>query len=112
MKARLNNYHQPPRKVRLAADLVRGQTVAEALLRLKFMTKRAAAPLAKLIKLAVANLPAGQSRSVDQLLIKDLTVDKGIVAKRFRARSRGQAARINKRTSRIAVVLEAKEAIN
>ncbi|MEK7209177.1 MAG: 50S ribosomal protein L22 [Patescibacteria group bacterium] len=107
-KAQLNNYHQTPRKVRLAADLVRGQTVAEALLRLKFMTKRAAAPLTKLIKSAVANLPANQSRSTDQLLIKNIAVDKGVVAKRFRARSRGQASRINKRSSRIRVILEAK----
>ncbi|MBI2097914.1 MAG: hypothetical protein HYT46_03220 [Candidatus Vogelbacteria bacterium] len=59
MKAQLNNYRQSPRKVRLLADLVRGQTVGEALKRLKFLPKRAASPLAKLIRSASANYGAG-----------------------------------------------------
>ena len=108
MKAQLNNYRQSPRKVRLAAGLVRGQTVTEALLRLKFLTKRASSPLAKLIRSAMANLPMEKKVAVDQLVIKNIAVDQGLVFKRFRARARGQSSPLRKRTSRIEVILETK----
>lgn len=108
MKAQLNNYRQSPRKVRLVADLVRGQTVDEALRRLKFLTKRASSPVAKLIRSAVANPPAGGLARAGELMVKKISVDAGIVFKRFRAGARGRAFPIKKRTSRITVVLEAK----
>jgi len=89
------------------ADLVRGQTVAEALHRLKFITKRASSPVAKLIQSAMANLPTEKKASADQLVIKSIAVDKGLVFKRFRARARGQSSPLHKHTSRISVILEA-----
>lgn len=104
MKAQLNNYRQSPRKVRLLADLVRGQTVGEALKRLKFLPKRAASPLAKLIRSASANYGAGP---VDNFVVKKITVDKGMMFKRFRAGARGRAFPIKKRASRLSVELEA-----
>lgn len=107
MKAILKNYRQSPRKVRLLADLVRGKKVSEALAVLKFAEKRAAEPFAKVIQSAQANaLQAGAD--ADKLFIKKVTVDQAATLKRFRARARGSASRINKRSSHIAVELGVK----
>lgn len=110
MKAELNNYRQSPRKVRLVADLVKGKTVAEAITQLGFLPKRAAEPITKLLKSAVANSVSEMTglATAENLLIKSLRVDSGVTLKRFRARARGSAARINKRTSKIQVTLEPK----
>jgi len=107
MKAVLKNYRQSPRKVRLIADLVRGKKVSEALAVLKFAEKRAADPFAKVIASAKANaVQAGVD--ADKLFIKMVAVNKGTVLKRFRARARGSASRINKRNSHITVELGTK----
>ena len=107
MKAVLKNYRQSPRKVRLIADLVRGKKVQEALATLQFVDKRAAQPFAKLIASARANaVQAGAD--ADALIIKKVTVDKGVVYKRFMPRARGSASRINKRHSHITVELGTK----
>lgn len=101
MKAKLSQYHQSPRKVRLVADAVRGKTVDDALRKLRFLTKRAAKPMAKLIESAVANAEENDGKRRDNLIISTVTVDKGPTLKRYRPRARGRATRINKRTSHI-----------
>ncbi len=107
MKAVLKNYRQSPRKVRLIADLVRGKKVADALGILKFADKRAAEPFAKVIRSAQANaVQAGAD--AEKLFIKTVAVNKGVTLKRFRARARGSASRINKRSSHITVELGTK----
>jgi len=107
MKASLKNYRQSPRKVRLIADLVRGKTVAQALATLQFVDKRAAGPVAKLIRSAAAN--AQQSgKQADGLIIKHIAVDGGVVFKRFMPRARGAASPINKRNSHITIELAEK----
>jgi large subunit ribosomal protein L22 len=107
MKAFLKNYRQSPRKVRLVADLVKGKKIDEALLELDFLVKRASLPISKLIKSAVANAKVlGMDEA--NLIIKDLTVDKGIVMKRMMPRAMGRGARINKRTSHVTVILAEK----
>lgn len=104
MKAILKNYRQAPRKVRLIADLVRGKEAEKALIALSFTEKRAAAPVAKLIKSAIAN--AGQKgMAVKGLVISDIRVDKGVTAKRWMPKAFGRATPINKRTSNLVVVL-------
>lgn len=105
MKAKLSQYHQSPRKVRLVADAVRGETVDDALRKLRFLTKRAAKPMAKLIESAVANAEENDGKRRDNLIISTITVDKGPTLKRFRARARGRATRINKRTSHVNIEL-------
>lgn len=107
MKAFLKNYRQSPRKVRLAADLVRGKSVDQAVTALDFLPKRASAPIKKLILSAAAN--AGQ-RGVERadLMVKEIRVDKGIVMKRIMPAAMGSAHRINKRTSHITIVLAEK----
>lgn len=104
MKAILKNYRQSPRKVRLIADLVRGKKVADALTTLQFVDKRAAGPFAKVIKSAAANAK-DLGKKEDALVVKTVTVDKGVTYKRFMPRARGSASRINKRNSHIRVEL-------
>ena len=105
MKAELKNYRQSPRKVRLVADVVRGKKVANALVELQFLGKRAALPFAKLISSAVANASHNHKTSSEDLVIKSISVTKGPTLKRIKPRSRGMANRINKRTSVLKVEL-------
>ncbi len=107
MKAVLKNYRQSPRKVRLVADLVRGKKVNDALATLQFVDKRAAGPFAKVIESAKANAEQA-GHSADGLIIKKVSVDKGITLKRFMPRARGAASRINRRNSHITVELGTK----
>lgn len=107
MKAILKNYRQSPRKVRLVADVIRGKKVADALNALRFVEKRAADPIAKVINSAVANaIQAGNNPN--SLKISHVSVDKGTTIKRFMPRARGSASRINKRSSHITVTLSNK----
>jgi large subunit ribosomal protein L22 len=108
MKSYLKNYRQSPRKVRLVADTVRGKKVEVALRDLMFVTKRATDPIAKLIRSAVANAKNNNGASEENLYIKEIQVDKGIVLKRIMPRARGTAARINKRSSHVSITLEEK----
>jgi large subunit ribosomal protein L22 len=104
MKAILKNYRQSPRKVRLVADSIKGKKVEVALLKLKFMPKRATEVLEKLIKSAAANAKENFDFT-GELIVKNIEVNKGVIIKRSRARARGSAFRINKRTSNIIVTL-------
>lgn len=104
MKAFLKNYRQSPRKVRLVADLVKGKSVDTAITALGFLPKRAAMPISTLILSAVANAKIIGAEK-ENLFIKELRIDKGIVMKRFMPRAMGRASRINKRTSHVLVVL-------
>ncbi len=103
--AKLSNYRQSPRKVRLVADLVRGKKVGDALAELQFLVKRAGDPVRKLIESAVANaehLNIGK----DNLFITEIRIDKGVVLHRSMPRARGRAFPIKKRTSHVLVVLD------
>ena len=105
MKATLKNYRQSPRKVRLVANVIRGKRIPQALLELQFLGKRAALPFEKLVNSAVANATHNNKASVDELIIKSVSVTKGPTLKRSKPRSRGMANRINKRTSILKVEL-------
>jgi large subunit ribosomal protein L22 len=105
--AKLSNYRQSPRKVRLVADLVRGKRAKEALQTLTFLPKRASEPMAKLIRSAVANaLAKGMNES--ELFISRIEVGQGIVFKRFMPRARGKASPIRKKSSHITLRLAEK----
>lgn len=104
MKATLSNYRQSPRKTRLVTDLVKGKRVAEALTALKFLEKRAADPVAKLIRSALANAEK-QGESAKDLFIKSITVNKGLVRVKFMPRAFGRASPIKRRLSHVTVEL-------
>lgn len=107
MKATLKNYRQSPRKVRLVVDVIRGKSVEEALGALRFVEKRAADPVAKVLKSAVANAKEA-GLDVQKLKVTHVSVDKGVTLKRFMPRARGSASRINKRSSHITVTVGTK----
>ncbi|MCD5389937.1 MAG: 50S ribosomal protein L22 [Candidatus Pacebacteria bacterium] len=109
MKASLKNYRQSPRKVRLVADLVRGKKVSQALLELNYLPKRATEVITKMISSAVANAENNFKVKTDDLIISEISVDKGVTLKRYRPRARGVAKRINKRTSNINLTLGVKK---
>ncbi|HYO52383.1 50S ribosomal protein L22 [Archangium sp.] len=107
-KAHLRFLRMSPRKVSTVAALVRGKPVGQALNILRFTSRAAAVPVAKLIKSAVANatdLSKGQV-DVDRLIVKTISVDQGPTQRRYMPRAMGRASRINKKTSHIHVVLE------
>lgn len=95
-----------PRKVRLVADLVRGQKVEVALNLLEFTNKRASKLISDLIRSAVANVDSQGQVDIDTLVVKKIFVDGGITMKRFRPMPMGRAGKIRKRTSHITVVLD------
>ncbi len=105
MKAILKNYRQSPRKVALAAALVRGKTAGVAITQLKFATKRASLPLIKLIESAVANAKNTGVANPEGLVITEFRVDQGVTLKRMMPRARGSSARILKRSSHVILTL-------
>lgn len=94
-----------PRKVRLMADLIRGQDVQHALNILKFSPNRAAGMVAKVLKSAVANANEAEAK-VEHLFVQSSFVDEGPTIKRMRMKDRGRTNRILKRTSHITVVVD------
>jgi large subunit ribosomal protein L22 len=74
MKAELKTYNQSPRKVRLVTDLVKGKKVADAIVALSFLPKRASLPIKKLIESAAANAKS-QGEDVKDLTVKNIRVD-------------------------------------
>ena len=110
VRARLNNYRVSAQKARLLANEIRGKGVEEAIAILDLSTKRFAKPLAKLVRSAVANAEEKNNRDrtgidIDNLVVREITVDQGSSMWRIRARAQGRAAWIQHRTSHVRVVL-------
>lgn len=105
-KAQLRHLRIAPRKVRLVADLIRGKNLKKAQTLLDFCLKKASQPLKKLLNSAAANAKNNFQTKEDSLYISEITVDEGRKLKRWRPRARGRAARIQKKTSHISVVLD------
>jgi len=95
-----------PRKVKLVVDLVRGKGVNEALTILRYSTKAAARPVAKVIKSAAANAEENYGLSSDELYIAQIYADEGPTLKRGRIGARARFKPILKRSTHITVVLE------
>ncbi len=106
-KAILKSYRQSPRKVRLVVDAIRGKNIDNALTVLQFADKRAALPIQKLLESAIANAK-DKGMEKEGLMISKASVDEGAILYRRRARARGNAAPIRKRTSHITLELTAK----
>ena len=108
IKATLQYLHIAPRKVRLVAGLIRGMDARRAELVLTALPKRASAPMLKLLRSAQANARHNFQIPSGSFYVKEIRVNAGPVAKRFRARAFGRAAPIRKRTSHVSLVLEAR----
>jgi len=109
VKAKLNNLKIAPRKVRLVADLIRGMNVNDAIYQLKYLNKKSAPYLRKLVESAIANAENDFHLKKDNLYISGITVDEGITLKRWMPRAFGRAATIRKRSSKVTLILEDKE---
>ncbi|WP_304156791.1 50S ribosomal protein L22 [Mesonia mobilis] len=109
--AKLNNCPTSPRKMRLVADLVRGEDVEKALQILKFNNKEASLRLEKLLFSAIANWQMkNEDASVEEaeLFVKEIRVDGGAMLKRLRPAPQGRAHRIRKRSNHVTLVVGAK----
>jgi large subunit ribosomal protein L22 len=98
-----------PMKARRVVDLVRGLDVEEALTLLQFAPQAASEPVYKVLESALANAEA-ESLDRGTLVVSKVMVDEGPTMKRWRPRAQGRAARINKRTSHITVVVQPRSA--
>ena len=106
--AKLNNCPTSPRKMRLVADLVRGQKVEKALNILRFSSKEASRKLEKLLLSAIANWQAKNSEANLEeagLIVQEVRVDGGMMLKRLRPAPQGRAHRIRKRSNHVTIVL-------
>ena len=106
--AKLNNCPTSPRKMRLVADMVRGQKVELALNVLRFSTKEASRKLEKLLLSAINNWEQKNSEaSIEDagLFVKEIRVDGGAMLKRLRPAPQGRAHRIRKRSNHVTIVL-------
>jgi large subunit ribosomal protein L22 len=100
-----------PRKVRLAADVIRGLKITEARSRLSVMKQLAAEPVLKLLKSAVANAEHNFKFASENLFVKSIVVDGGPVYKRWTPKAFGRANPIRHRTSHITLVLDEKKVV-
>jgi len=109
--AKLKHLRISPRKVRLVTNLIKGLSVEEAERQLRFLNKRSARPILKLLRSALANAENNAKLSKEGFYVSNVIVDSGPVLKRWRARAMGRAASIMKRTSHITLILGIKEGI-
>lgn len=103
---RLNHLRIAPRKVRLVTDLIRGLSASVAESQLRFMTKKAAGPVAKLLKAAIAGAAHDYQLQKEDLFVAKIQVGGGPILKRWMPRAMGRAAAIRKRTSHIVLSLD------
>jgi large subunit ribosomal protein L22 len=105
VEAKLRYARISPQKCRLVADVVRGQPVNNALNVLKFMPKKGADLVYKVLWSAIANAQENDGLDVDDLKVARIQVDVAPVFKRSAARAKGRGSRIVKRNSHITVAV-------
>lgn len=109
--AKLKNVPSSPRKMRLIADLIRGQRVSRALGVLRFQPQAGAAVLQKVLLSAVANWQQKyENERIEDadLYIKTIFIDGGTMLKRLRPAPQGRGHRIRKRSNHITIVIDSK----
>jgi large subunit ribosomal protein L22 len=107
--AKLKDVPTSPRKMRLVADLIRGQRVSRALSILKYEPKVGAARLEKLLLSAISNWEAKNADAKLEeadLFVKEIFVDGGRILKRLRPAPQGRAHRVRKRSNHVTLVLD------
>ena len=103
--AKAVNLRTSPRKLNLVAQSIRGLPVQRALNELEFSHKRIAKDVRKALYSAVSNAENNHNLDIDSLVVAEAYVGKNLVMKRFSARARGRAARIEKPFSEITIVV-------
>ena len=108
VKAKAKFIRISPRKARLVVDVVRGLNLIDALSKLTVLNKKAVGPITKLINSASANAKNNNNCSLDNLYIKEITVNEGPILYRWMPRAFGRATKLRKKTSHITVILSEK----
>lgn len=103
ISAKLSNAPLSAQKARLVGDQIRGLPVEKALNILKFSSKKAAGIFKKVLESAIANAEHNENADIDELKVSTVYVNEGPAMKRVRARAKGRANRILKRTCHITV---------
>lgn len=98
-----------PQKLNLVAESIRGMDCELALAELQFSRRRVAGEVKKVLESAIANAENNHQLDVDRLYVKEATVGKSMVMKRWRARARGRVGRIEKPFSNLRVVVRERE---
>jgi len=104
-KAIARNLRVSPQKLNLVAQLIRGKKASAALADLEFSRKRIARDVRKCLQSAIANAENNHDLDIDDLVVTQAHVGKGLVMKRFHARARGRAGRIEKPFSHLTIVV-------
>lgn len=104
-RAILRTIRVSPQKLNLVATLIRGKKVSSALADLEFSRKRISGTVKKTLESAIANAENNHNLDVDALVVAEAYVGKSIVMKRFMARGRGRANRIEKPYSHLTIVV-------
>ena len=96
-------------KVNLVLKMIRGKKAENALNILAFSKKRISNEISKILKSAIANAENNHQLDIDKLVVKEATVGKSMVLKRFRPRARGRSGKILKPFSKIKILVQEKE---
>jgi len=107
-RAILNRLRISPIKLNYVAGLIRGMKVEQALTQLAFSNKRIAGDVRKAVQSAIANAENNFNMNVDDLIVSEAWVGKGLVMKRMHTRARGRGARILKPFSNLTIILREK----
>ncbi len=110
VRAIARHIRMSPRKVRLVGDAIKGKSVQEAMAALTLIPNKAGDEIARVVKSAAANAENNYNLATEDLYVAQVVADPGRSLKRFRARARGRAAPIIKRSSHITVVVKEREA--
>lgn len=102
-------FRTSPQKLNLVAQTIRGKNAGRALIDLEFSKRRVAQDVRKLLQSAIANAENNHGLDVDRLIVSEAHVGKTLKMKRFRARARGRAARIEKKLSNMTIVVKEAE---
>jgi large subunit ribosomal protein L22 len=99
------NIRVSPRKLNLVAAMIRGKRAQDAVAQLTFSKRRIAGTVKKTLESAIANAENNHSLDVDRLVVARAEVGRAMVMKRFHARGRGRAARVEKWFSNLKIVV-------
>ena len=98
-----------PQKTNLVLGLIRGLKVEKAINNLIFSKRRISGEVLKILKSAISNAENNHQLDIDKLFVKEASVGKSLVLKRFRPRARGRAGKILKTFSRIRILVQERE---
>jgi large subunit ribosomal protein L22 len=108
-QAILSNLRVSPRKLNLVAGLIRNMPADKAVATLTFSKRRIAKDVKKVLQSAIANAENNHQLDVDRLIVSRAEVGRAIVMRRFHARGRGRASRIEKWFSNLKIVVRERE---